>query len=146
MKKTWWIIPVYCYISGFISFYLEVFLLSKFAVKTFEDGSIGSDPVKSTIISGAIFLVIVLLGGLLIFRHMTRKEMLYSASVLAGVNILLAIISYFGVLGIFTSQITNWTNFITSLLSYITQNSLINFIFAGLLAPYIFLLFGKKEN
>ena len=93
MKNSWWKVPLYCMAAGWICFQLEIRWLGQWAIVTLPDGTITSDTTRWMILSAGLFLAVVLIGGLLFFRKMTRKEILFSASVLAILNVVLGLLA-----------------------------------------------------
>ena len=87
MKKTWWRVPVYCLAASWICFQLEVRLLLHLAIVTLPDGSISSDNTRSLIVFGTLFLAVLLIGGLVFFKKIGRRELLVSALIMVLMNI-----------------------------------------------------------
>lgn len=150
MKKSWWRIPLYCIVASWICFQLEIYLLVKWAIVTLPDGSIESDPIRGMILSALLFLAVVCVGGFLFFRKMTRKEIFFSASILAALNIVLGIFTYLTqrTLMSFTflwTELTEWDRVLSLILFQLGLNEWLSAVLVWVLPPYIFLLFGTKE-
>ena len=64
--STLWKVPVYCIVTGFLSFNAAIYLISHFAIIQ-QDGEISSDPAKVLIIYGLIFAVTLFIGGFVLF-------------------------------------------------------------------------------
>ena len=74
--QTLWRVPVFCAAASAVSFYLTVYLGRFFCVveTTGADGTpvLSGDPLRSALLNGALFVLVLLAGGLLVFRSMTR--------------------------------------------------------------------------
>ena len=152
-KQTLWRVPVYCLIASWLSFYVTVYLGGFFfAVETVgEDGVVvGSiDPVRSALFHGALFLIVLLLGGLWAFRSMTRAEIAVSAGLMTVVYLVAL-----GLLRMFpqppvsvtvgAATLRNWPSILTSLLFKVTGQPTLSAILACL-APLLFIPFGRKQ-
>ena len=149
MRKSWWKVPLYCMAASWICFQLEIRYLGRWAIITLPDGAITSDNTRWLIMSAVLFLV-VCVGGFLLFRKMTRKEILYSASVLVALNIVLGILTYvtqhtFTALPILWSELTEWDSVFSQILYRLGLNEWLSAVITWVLPPYVFLLFAKKE-
>ena len=158
VKRVWWKVPLYCVIAGFISWYLMVGYIGRLAIVRLPDGTITTNNNIWMLLSGILFVVVLLLGGLLFFRKMTRKELLYSATVMFVLNAIMGIVSYLlpsNSITFFFVEIAEWYSFIPQLFySFITQlayklrgNSAIAWIVSVVdwATVYLFVLFGKKD-
>lgn len=151
MKSSWWKVPLYCMAASWICFQLEILWLGQWAIVTLPDGSITSDTTRWMILSAGLFLAVVLIGGLLFFRKMSRKEILFSASVLAFLNVVLGLLANLiqhslPYLTVFWAELTEWSRIFSQILSQLGANPWVSAFLVWLLPPYIFLLFGKKET
>lgn len=146
-KRVLWAVPAYCIAAGLVSFLLSLHVLGKFTLVTLPDGTTTVDTHKWLVMSGIIFLITILLGGLSFFSKMTRKEVFYSASILVVFNVITGLISYKtqGWFNIFCSIISDWDSFLVQLL---VQSNLNPWQITILLwaVPYVFILFGKKQE
>lgn len=150
MEKSWWKVPLYCIVSSWICFQLEVRILGRWAIVILPDGSVSSDNTRWMIMSTTLFLAVVCVGGFLFFRKMTRKEIFCSASVLVGLNIVLGVLTYvmqqtFTYFTVLWSQFTEWDSIFSQILFRFGLNEWLSAAIVWVLPPYIFLLFGKKE-
>lgn len=152
--KTLWRVPVYCAVSSWISFYITVYLGGLFfIVKTVgadEGTQISADPVRLMIFDGALFLAVLLIGGLWVLRSMTKKEIAVSAGITSAIYLLiilaqLYIPSFPLSLSINLGYIQNWTGTINSWLFRITDNLTFSAILSCF-TPMLFALFGRKPN
>ncbi len=146
-----WKVPVFCTIASVVSFYLTIYLGGYFfAVQTVgADGviSISADPLRSTLFHGVLFFITLLLGGLWVFRSMTKKEIALSAAILSGIYlvIVLAQLSFpsFPIsLSATLAPFQNWTGFLSSMLLKLTGQFSLSVILACF-APFLFVPFGK---
>lgn len=146
MKKSWWKVPLYCTAASFLCFVLTVRIFGQFTLTTLPDGTITVDNTRWMILSSLLFLAVIVAGGILVFRKMTRKELFYSASVLVAVNVLFGLISYKaqGMFAVYWSMFSEWNSFVAELLVRINLNPWVSAVIIWLL-PYLFILFGKKD-
>ena len=117
MKKTWWRVPVYCLAASWICFQLEVRLLLHLAIVTLPDGSISSDNTRSLIVFGTLFLAVLLIGGLVFFKKIGRRELLVSALIMVLMNISLSLIAHMvqGMFALYWAEFSEWSIFIPQL-------------------------------
>ena len=146
-KSNLWKVPAYCLLSGFICYQLLVHVLGYFAIVTLPDGSITADNGRWMLLSGILF-VIVLAVGWALFRKLPRRELVASASILAGLNVLFGILSEVtnGSFGFFWYALCEWDSVISQLLNAAGVNMWVSAIITWLLPPYIFVLFGRKST
>ena len=151
-KKSWWSVPVYCIVAGWISFRLKVYLGSMVAISKLPDGTVTVDDTRWMILSGLIFLATLLLGGLLFFRRMEKPEVFGSATVMVIFNVVGGLVAYFfqrnafvSSFTIFYSEIHEWSGFISQATHNIGLNQWIGAIIVWII-PYLFVLFGKKSG
>ena len=95
---TLWRMPVYCMAASYISALVTVYLGGYFFLTRTPcaDGvTVSIDPVRSMIFDGVLFLIVLLVGGLWIFRSMTKMELGISAGITIGIYLLLALAQRF---------------------------------------------------
>ena len=84
--RTLWRVPVFCLLASAVSYWLTIFPGYLFYVNRVAnaDGSIevSVDPPRGTLFKIALFLLVLLLGGLWAFRSMSRREIACSAALL----------------------------------------------------------------
>ena len=138
LKKSWWKVPVYCIVASWISFKLKVRIGSSFAVSKLSDGTVSIDDTRWMIMSGVIFLVTLIIGGLLFYRRMKKHEVFCSASVMVIFNIVGGLIAYFfqrtslgSSFAVFYSEINEWSGFVSQLVYKIGLNQWIGAIIVG---------------
>ena len=144
-----WKLPVFCLAAGYISFYVYVFLVSRFGIKVLPDGSYTANQVMTTVFSILLFGASLYVGNLL-FRNMTRKEVFLSATVLVVFHLIVQTLqlltsSYdlnFSI-GLYMTYANEWCRILSSLLYSLTKNPWIDG-FAVCFAPYLFVLMKKK--
>lgn len=150
-KNTFWTVPLYCIAAGLVAFFLIVFGVGRFAVVTGPDGSVSSDEGRVLLIYGLVMAATLIIGGPQFFVKLTRKEIFISASVTVAVDLILLLVqelfhptgSMAATLG-YLGLISEWSTFVPLLLSRVTDSYLLCSI-VGALAPYLFVLFGKKK-
>ncbi len=153
-KALWergiWKVPLYCTIAGMINVYVEIYLL-QWAIVRLPDGSFTSDYRRTMIVYGAVFLITMLIGGLVFFRKMTRREIVYSASLLSAYGLVLTLLQQMFHLN--TGMAALWVMrlfYPFHVFSFPVQlclgimNAFLLGIAVQLLCPYLFVLFGKR--
>lgn len=152
-KQTLWRVPAYCLIASWLSFYVTVYLGDAFfMVRTIgEVGLLATNVniVRYVLFNSALFLIVLLLGGLWAFRSMTRVEIAVSAGIMTVV--------YLIVLGIqlslpqFPTSATfiiaifqTWPGILSHLLALVTGPHVLLAV-TCFLAPLLFIPFGRKQ-
>lgn len=152
--QTLWKVPVFCMVASWISFYLTVYIGGFFfTVKTVDaDGvtQVSADPVRSAIFHTALFLIVLLVGGLWVFRSMSKAEVTVSAGIASGIYLLIVLaqlyISNFPLsMSVTLAYIQNWTGTLSSFLLKLTDNLALSVILSSF-APLLFIPFGRKTN
>lgn len=152
--QTLWKVPVFCAISSWISFYITVYLGGFFfTVQTMDaDGVIhlSADPVRSAIFHGVLFLLVLLIGGLWVFRSMTKAEVAVSAGIASGIYLLIVLAQLYLPnfplsLSIKLAYIQNWTGILSSFFLKLTDNLTVSAILSSF-GPLLFIPFGRKKN
>ena len=150
--RTLWKVPVYCVVASWISFFLTVYLGGFFfTVKTVgADGvtQVSADPIRSAIFNMALFLIVLLIGGLWAFRSMSKAEIAVSSAIASGIFLLIVLaqlyIPSFPIsLSIRLAYIQNWTGTVSSFLLKLTDNLTVSVILSSF-SPMLFILFGRK--
>lgn len=100
---------------------------------------------------GIFFAVALVIGGLLFFRRMKKREVFCSASVMVIFNVVGGLIAYFfqrtslgSSFAVFYSEINEWSGFVSQLVHNIGLNQWIGAIIVWAV-PYLFVLFAKKS-
>ena len=150
--RTLWKVPVYCVVASWISFYLTVYLGGFFfTVKTVgADGvtQVSADPIRSAIFNMALFLIVLLIGGLWAFRSMSKAEIAVSSAIASGIFPLIVLAqlyipSFPMSLSMRLAYIQNWTGTVSSFLLKLTDNLTVSVILSSF-SPMLFILFGRK--
>jgi len=150
--KVLWKVPVFCSLASVITFFITIYSGKFFTiVEIAEDGTkYGStDPVRSTIFTIAMVLIVLLAGGLWYFRSMTKAEIALSAAIMSVIYLVIHLMQIpFGVLpgwlGIAIIYSRTWQNDVGSLAYSLVEQNWIS-IAVGCLAPLLFVPFGKKS-
>ena len=85
MRKSWWKVPLFYLAAGWLRFRTAI-RLGRFAIVTLPDGPVSSDSSRWMLLSGVLF-ALVLAAGLLFFRRTARRELFFSASRMAALNV-----------------------------------------------------------
>ena len=151
---TLWKVPVYCAVSSWISFYLTVFLGGFFFTVT-EVGAdgvtqISADPIRSAIFNGALFLLVLLVGGLWALRSMSKAEIAVSSAIASGIYLLIVLaqlyIPSFPIsLSVRLAYIQNWTGTLASFLMKLTDDLAVSSVLSSF-APLLFIPFARKSD
>ena len=152
-SQTLWRVPVFCAAASAVTFYLTVYLGRFFFVveTTGADGVpvISADPLRSALFNGVLFVLVLLAGGLLAFRSMTRREIAASAALFAGIDLVLCLIQLLAPdllspLLVPVALIQNWTAVPTSALYHLTGHLPVSAL-AACFSPFLFVPFGKRS-
>ena len=151
--QTLWRVPVFCAVASAVSFFLTVYLGRFFFVveTTGADGVpvISADPLRSALFNGVLFVLVLLAGGLLVFRSMTRREIAASAALFAGIDLVLCLLQLLAPdlrspLLVPVALIQNWTAVPTSALYHLTGHLPVSALVACF-SPFLFVPFGKRS-
>ena len=148
MRKNWWKVTLYCVVASVIAFELEVRFLLNFAIVTTEEGYVTSDPTRELIVYGAVFVAIVLIGGLAFYIRMTRREIAMSAYVLAVINVVsgLLVNGASGTVAVIYAYLSEWDSFLAVLFNRLGLGTWLSALIQWLLTPFIFVPFGRREG
>lgn len=147
--KTLWRVPVYCVAAGLIANRL-VLSMDSFTRPVQPDGSMKMDLNHMLILYGVIFAVTLLLGRLL-FRRMTRREIFWSAAILAAPSLLFELLCWvihpapalLSTAFVRVVQTWEWSGFLSVLSSWLGGMA---GIFPEALAPFLFVFFGVSSS
>lgn len=147
LKRSWWKLPLYCLAAGWVSYQIQVRLGPILAVTRLPDGTVTIDSVRWMVLSAALFLAVLLAGGLGICRRMTRQEVFASATVLVAWNVVTGLASTFlpGPAALFLAQLGDWTEIIPQLLSTAGCSLWFGAVVSWA-APWLFIPFGQKAR
>lgn len=152
-KEILWKVPLFCIFAGVVAYHTIIFLIGRFAIVILPDGAITADNTRMLIIYGAMFIVTLVVGGRFFFRNMTRKEIFFSASIIVVIGLIMVLIQWAfnittgpgAVFFVYIYQISAWSSIIPQFLNRVIENPWLNALI-GKLTPYLFILFGKKEQ
>lgn len=147
VKLVWWKIPLYSVIAGFVSWWLMVSYIGRLAIVKLPDGTITSNQTVWSLLSGGVFIIVLLIGGLIFFRKMTKKELLCSATVMFIFHIIMTSFSFLFPLSsitMFFLEIREWYSIVTWLIAMAGLNNWLGVVISGA-CVYLFVLFGKKN-
>lgn len=145
LKKIWWKVPLYSAVAGFASYWFMLGVVGRFAYVRLPDGTVSSNDALWMIASGAVFAAALLLGGLLFFRRMTRKEIACSATVMVLINVVMAVLSSLlpsgiAMLIVYTRE---WHAFVVDVLLELGVGGRLATVISWA-TVYLFVPFGKK--
>lgn len=149
-----WKVPVYCIIASWLCFFLTAYIGGPFFTvkRVGVDGitQVSLDPIRSIIFDGALFLIVLLVGGLWVFRSMSKAEVATSAGIASGVYLLIVLAELFIPdfpisLSVPLAYIQNWPGMFASLLIKLTDNLTLSIILSSF-APLLFIPFGRKSD
>ena len=108
------------------------------------------DPFRSAIFYAACFLIVLLVGGLWVFRSMSKAEIRISAGIAAGIYLIMVLAQLYipnfpPSLSMPLAYIQNWTGTLSSFLMELTDNATISAILSSF-APLLFIPFGRKPD
>ena len=151
LKTAWWQIPLYSLAASFLSFHLKIRLGVRFAADTLPDGSVSINDTRWAILSGCVFLVLLLLGGLLFFRRMTRRAVFCSAAVMAAVNCIGSLTACFtqrtplgAAFAIYFSELTDWSTVASEILHMFFPYPWLCAVLDWT-APFLLVFFGRRD-
>ena len=141
-KQTLWRVPVFCLVSGLVSYYLTIYV----------GGStvIAGSPMRAFLFSSVLFIIILLVGGLWFLRSMTKAEIAVSAGIASVMFLAIALTQLYWpgfpiTLSFRLAIVQNWVSTMASLFQKITGRYALSVILSNL-APLLFIPFGKKPR
>jgi hypothetical protein len=125
----------------------------KLAIVSTPNGGVTLDKTRVLLLYGVLFVGMLLLGGLVFFRHMTRREIFLSASIVVLYRVIFLLIQWAlrGATGssviwmIYLLRPFEWCSFLTQIVSLASYNPWVSSSIE-VLVPYLFVLFGKGEG
>ena len=150
-KHSFWRVPLIALISSFLYTPLYVRIVLRFGV--IEPGVI--DDAVSLLTSAGLLIAIMVLGGVVLLRKQTRKEIFVSAAILFAYGFLLMAMQLLtnsttgpaAVVFMYLSKPLEWTGFFAEFYLYLERNFEISLPIIGwlrYLAPFLFVLFAKR--
>lgn len=127
------------------------YFLGRFAAVESPEGVYSIDTTRQLIVYGALFAAVLLVGGLVFFRNMSRKEIFWSATIIVLYGLVLTAVEGFADISAEQSLLIyelsrpfEWCQFWSSGLYLLTGNIWIGAI-ASKLSIYLLVLFGKGK-
>lgn len=151
--RTLWRVSVFGLLASLLCYWLTIFPGYLFYVKRTElgDGSVevSTDPLRTLLFEGVLFLLVLLVGGLWAFRPMTRREIACSAALLvlpllAVVLAQLLLPSFPLKVSLFLARFYTWTGSLAYLLTRCSL-PLPAATVAAQFAPLLFIPFGRRQ-
>lgn len=140
--------PIASAVSGYIILWTSPFYMEKIVD---AQGVISAtrDPLRAFLVEAGLFLAVFLIGGLVVFRSMTRREIAVSAGILSGIYIAVGLLEK--IPGVFSFFLLSdlWlcgslNSMVTSVIRMVLHQSTIAALL-GVFTPMLFTVFGKKE-
>lgn len=151
-KKTLWRVVLYFPVASLISGYLRVALSSFYMHRmTNPDGTLSAvvNPLKEGLVNGCLLLVVILIGGIVFFRTMSRKEIARSAAILTAIEVILVLLEQVApnfIRAIFIGPLWMMFSLFSMVASYIAKVLPVPMLphLIAALTPMVFVLFGKE--
>jgi len=152
-KNSIWRVPLISVIAGF--FYTPIYVRSVIRFGVIEPGVI--DSRVSLLISAGILVAFLVLGGMLLLRKQSKKEIFISAAVVSAYGMILLLIQLLigattgpaAVVFMYLGRPLEWTGFFSEL-SFGLKERFEIFVSAigwlRFLVPFAFVLFGCKTD
>lgn len=152
-KNSIWRVPLIAIIAGFFYTPIYVGIVIRFGV--IIPGVIDSQ--VSLLTSAGILVAVLVLGGMLLLRKQTKKEILISAAVVSVYGIILLLIQLLigattgsvAVIFMYLGQPLEWTGLFSELSFYLKERfeiSIPAIEWLRFLIPFLFVLFGRKTG
>lgn len=148
-KNTLFTVPLFCAAASLITFFLVVFGVGRFAVITLPDGAVTSSAGRALLIYGCIFAAALIIGGLLLFTRLTKKEIRVSATIMVVYQLVIILLQTFpiptGRMALTLSYLgmaSEWCSFVPLVLYRLTGSPGLSAVL-GAFTPYVLILFGK---
>lgn len=152
-RNSIWRVPLVAVIAGFLYTPIYVRIVIQFGV--IEPGVI--DSRVSLLTSLGILAAVLILGGMILLRKQSRKEIFISAAVVSAYGLILLLIQFLigattgpaAVVFMYLGQPLEWTGFFTELFFYLNEHfeiSISAIRWLRFLVPFLFVLFGRKRG
>lgn len=152
-KNSIWRVPLVAVIAGFLYTPIYIRIVIQFGV--IEPGVI--DSRVSLMTSLGILAAVLILGGMLLLRKQSRKEIFISAAVVSAYGLILPLIQVLigattgptAVVFMYLGQPLEWTGFFSELSFYLKEHFEISISAIGwlrFLVPFLFVLFGRRRG
>lgn len=145
-QKILWHVPVFSMIAGLLCYYSYGPILAVLGKLT------DSGQILTWFPYIVYFVATLLVGGLVFFRNMTRKEIFFSASILVVLRVIMFAVEWVAIHQF--DRILEWNTFWTLANWWSTGVIFLGIrvipnawlcTFIACFAPYLFVLFGRKE-
>lgn len=150
-KSSIWRVPLISVIAGWLDVPIYVRIVIRFGV--IEPGVI--DPIVSLLTSAGILVAVLVLGGIILLRKQTKKEIFISTAVVSVYGILLMLLQLItnsttgpaAVIFMYLDRPLEWTGFFSELCMFLQDTfggswSVIGWL--RFLVPFCFVCFGRK--
>lgn len=144
-KNSIWRAPLISVIAGF--FYTPIYVRIMIRFGVIEPGVI--DRRVSLLTSAGILVAVLVLGGMILLRKQSKKEIFISAAVVSAYGIILLLIQLLigattgpaAIVFMYLGRPLEWTGFFSELSFYFEEIGWLRF-----LVPFVFVLFGRKTG
>lgn len=145
-KETLWYVPVFCFFAGIISSRILIWEIRLFASENLGNNGIYVYTSRFLIFYG-INLILILIAGFFIFRKIPRKDLFFSALLMAVIQLIFLLIQITSgeLINIIFYYLSNWCTFFSELTHEKFGNQLIGNVVQCFM-PFIFVLFGKSKE
>lgn len=148
-----WRIPLISILGGLCYDPVYIKILMRFGIS--KSGELNR--IATLWASGGLLLAVLLLGGFLLLRNLSQEEIFASAAVVAIYGLLLSAIQRLtgsttgpaAIVFLYLFTPLNWTGFFVELFVYIKEKwelSLPFILWLSYLAPFMFMVFGRKKR
>lgn len=148
-----WRVPLISILAGLCYDPVYIRILMQFGIS--ESGELNR--IATVWASGGILLAVLLLGGFLLLRNLSQEEIFVSAAVVAMYGVFISAIQRItgsttgsaAIVFLYLLTPLNWTGFFVELFGYIKDKwefSLPFILWLSYLAPFLFMIFGRKEQ
>ena len=152
-KNSIWRVPLISVIAGL--FYTPIYVRIVIRFGVIKPGVI--DSRVSLLTSAGILAAVLVLGGMLLLRKQSKKEIFISAAVVSAYGVILLLIQYLigattgpaSVVFMYLARPLEWTGFLSELSLYLNERFEIFTSAIGWLrffVPFAFVLFGCKTG
>lgn len=150
-KNSIWRVPLIAVIAGYLYTPIYIRIVIRFGV--IEPGVI--DSRVSLLTSLGILAAVLILGGMVLLRKQTKKEILISAAAVSAYGLILLLIQFLigttsepaAVVFMYLGRPLEWTGFFSELSFCLKEHVGISISAIGwlrFLVPFLFVLFGRK--
>ena len=145
-KETLCYVPIFCLLAGIFSNQILLWEIRFFASENLGNNTTYVFTSRFLIFWG-INLVLILIAGFFIFRKISKKEVFFSALIMAIIQFIFLFIIQMTSAGLVYTlfyYFSSWCSFFSELTHEMFGSEFIGCIIQCLM-PFIFVLFGKKS-